>query len=909
MRGIYILLVCSTLLKQGLSRPPASEDQDDPQHSSSLPQTHSHSSHSFAELRLLQLTNHTYFHRDDKMRTGLEPLKKGFDGYPFDKSLHKFQPGSNQIHLSENYPQRANVHTSGHLYDQSAFKNNLDDSAYVIHMKDTEYNFNTVSRKILRKSQHSKKKQILQKYQSLSEEAGAVGSSLRTNLVMGQGSVNYRSLRKAPHGRHLLLISLLEDARHPIWTPRAKGKLKLYLPDSLKSSNQPNPPNGAIILQDMKSEGKVLNRQDVLAMLKEIPFLHLKQASRFNSTHTLAVKSLLSHALRLDSFDSTLSFLVTTKDYISPQIFMDLVLSVIELRDDVGFILPSFPSVEPFQYFPINSYIEFRNSSGNFGEHGDDVENHIHRGKRQAFFGGRMNQLQGAGGNNEWGGTWRINWGDGQYRTLPDSDPENRLWYFREDPMVNAHHLHWHLKMSNRDVPSWHPTFGLNMDRRGELFYFMHKQMLTRYNADRLSLDMPLTSSFSSNEWRQPIFPGYNSRLTESSGRRYPPRPHGGVLLNTDSLYRADNALRMAIQQMFVELPSGSGRLGYANGIDYGISLLGDAIEAFQESPTLGNIHNDGHEWIGRMHGIDDDLGVMGQPNGAVRDPLFFRWHKYIDDLFMLYKNSLPAYGDEELNFAGVEITDAHVQSERGEGFNNLYTYMDAANVRVQSVDLTASQSSVNIIYDRLNHVPFSYHINVRSQGSAQGLLRIFLIPANIRITEGSDVTQVAIEMDRLLIFMNPGDNYYVRNSTRSPFVTKASMPLGELQDRLLQGTVSAEDFSWSGCGWPQTMVLPRGKEGGMTFRLYLMVSKVLPGDSALTADWERMEFTSWSWCGVRQNEGDVPDSRPMGFPLDRVPPNGNWQSLMFNGNQRRTNHFTTDINIFHDPVGTTNSE
>merc|ERR1712142_1191664 len=55
-----------------------------------------------------------------------------------------------------------------------------------------------------------------------------------------------------------------------------------------------------------------------------------------------------------------------------------------------------------------------------------------------------------------------------------------------------------------------------------------------------------------------------------------------------------------------------------------------------------------------------------------------------------------------------------------------------------------------------------------RSQASAQGLLRIFLIPANIRITEGSDVTQVAIEMDRLLIFMNPGDNYYVRNSSRS---------------------------------------------------------------------------------------------------------------------------------------------
>ena len=37
----------------------------------------------------------------------------------------------------------------------------------------------------------------------------------------------------------------------------------------------------------------------------------------------------------------------------------------------------------------------------------------------------------------------------------------------------------------------------------------------------------------------------------------------------------------------------------------------------------------------------------------------------------------------------------------------------------------------------------------------------------------------------------------------------------------------------------------------------------------ALTADWQKLSMTSWSWCGIRQSDGDVPDSRPMGFPLD----------------------------------------
>ena len=43
--------------------------------------------------------------------------------------------------------------------------------------------------------------------------------------------------------------------------------------------------------------------------------------------------------------------------------------------------------------------------------------------------------------------------------------PLSNYILFREDPMVIAHHLHWHLKMSNRAVPNWHPSNGMNMDR------------------------------------------------------------------------------------------------------------------------------------------------------------------------------------------------------------------------------------------------------------------------------------------------------------------------------------------------------------------------------------------------------------------------------------------------------------
>jgi len=716
--------------------------------------------------------------------------------------------------------------------------------------------------------------------------------------LMEKGSLDYNVLRATPHGRHLLFLSLLEDSERPSWKPRCKGRMRLFLPDSLKAADQPPTPKNVIVLRDIVSHGRLVSRKELLTKFRKRPIGLIsldEEISRFNLTHGEAVRSMLELVLGQETFDSTLSLLVTLKEFVNKQMFLDSVLTVIDTRDDVGFVIPSFTSVKPRDYFQIDNYMKL---------HEDSEQSRRH--KRQAP--GRRNQGLGRRGSPQ---TWRISWGDGPFRTLPESDPESKLFYFREDPMVNAHHLHWHLKMSNRQVPDWHPSHGLNMDRRGEMFYFMHKQMLSRYNVDRVALGLDFTKALSSEFWDQPLSPGYDSRLTQASGRPYPPRPSGATIPDPADMFLADRSIKEAIQNGVILSANRPHRLGYAQGVDFGIDALGNALEAFEPSPITGNLHNDGHQKIGEMH-RGPDLGVMGNPNGAVRDPLFFNWHKHIDDLHQIYKNMLPAYGDEDLSFPGVNITAAHVQSSRGDDPNRLFTFMETSSIRLQSLDLRSPEEmedgSVNVVYDRLNHVPFAYHVNIQSTHQTHGLLRIFLIPADITLPSDTEVTQVSIEMDRFLVFMNEGDNYFVRESTRSPFVTRSPLPLGELQDRLLQGDISDEEFNWSGCGWPETLVLPRGREGGMKFRLYMMISQVLPEDSAMTSNWERMQFTSWSWCGVRRNEGDVPDSRPMGFPLDRNPPNGNWQSLMYSGATKRANHISRDVTISHDPIGSTTS-
>lgn len=756
---------------------------------------------------------------------------------------------------------------------------------------------------------------------------------LNVPLVSDKGQLEYSTLRLTPHGRHLLLISLLQDLNYAYWEPRCSGRIRLYLPDSLKGPDQPPVVKNGIILPNIVKNSKVLYRDELVSEFKRrdsSEYDQLDELSSFNMNHQRAVKSMVKMALSMETFDSTLSLLVMLKEFVNPKIFTESVVTVVDSRDDVGFILPSLFSVNPYDYFPIQRYHEEHPEVEYFGpdrdEGGDttlypqfrsfNIESsaaHSSRTKRQIWRApgpmfperGRFPPGPPFPPQSDEGipGVWRLNWGDRMFRTIPQSDPESRLWYFREDPMVNAHHLHWHLKMSNNRVPDWHPSHGLNMDRRGEMFVFMHKQMLTRYNADRLALGLPLTRSLTSTEWRAPLVPGYDSKLTQASGRPYPARPSGTRIPDISSMMRAENAIREAFRRGQLLSSRGPVTLGYYNGVDQGIDAIGNALEAFQESPIYGSLHNDGHEQIARMHGEDGTLGVMGNPNVAMRDPLFYRWHKYIDDIIQEYKNMLPAYGDLELGFQGVEITAAHVQSEIGSSANSLFTFMEASTIRIQSLDLQANPvGGVNVHYDRLNHIPFTYHFNIRSAQRSQGIVRIFLIPAGIRLPTHTDVTQVAIEMDRFLVQLRTGNNYFKRESSRSPFITKSPLPLGELQDRLLQGSVTEDEFNWAGCGWPESMVLPRGREGGMRFRMYIMISRILPGDRAMTANWESLRYSSWSWCGVRRNQGDVPDSRPMGFPLDRRPRNGNWQSLMFNSSGvKRSNHFTTDITISHE--------
>ena len=54
-------------------------------------------------------------------------------------------------------------------------------------------------------------------------------------------------------------------------------------------------------------------------------------------------------------------------------------------------------------------------------------------------------------------------------------------------------------------------------------------------------------------------------------------------------------------------------------------------------------------------------MGVMGDTTTAIRDPIFFRWHKFIDDTFVLHKKTLAPYQEGHLRFDSVVLGEVSV--------------------------------------------------------------------------------------------------------------------------------------------------------------------------------------------------------------------------------------------------------
>merc|ERR1712042_377899 len=359
-------------------------------------------------------------------------------------------------------------------------------------------------------------------------------------------------------------------------------------------------------------------------------------------------------------------------------------------------------------------------------------------------------------------------------------NPEQRVAYFGEDIGMNVHHVSWHM-----DYPFWwEDRFGYSLDRKGELFFWAHHQLSARFDAERLSNNMNFVDEL---YWDRPIVEGFAPHTTYKYGGEFPARPDNIKFEDVDGVARIrdlmiwEDRIRDAIAHGYVTGHDGS-VIDILN--DKGIDVIGDLIESSTYSVNpyyYGALHNTAHIVLGRQ---GDPKGKFNQPPGvmehfetATRDPAFFRLHKYMNNIFKEFKDRLPPYTYDELNFEGVTISDVQIEG-------SLETYFEDFEFSLlNAVDDTEEIADVDIsaVVKRLNHKPFSFVLNIKNDNAEQvdASGRLYLCPRrdNNGVPFHPNVGRWGcIEMDKFWVHLAPGANTIVRKSSESA-VTVPDVP------------------------------------------------------------------------------------------------------------------------------------
>ncbi|GFT90426.1 hemocyanin B chain [Nephila pilipes] len=404
-------------------------------------------------------------------------------------------------------------------------------------------------------------------------------------------------------------------------------------------------------------------------------------------------------------------------------------------------------------------------------------------------------------------------------------DPEYNLAYYREDVGINAHHWHWHLVYP----ATWKPeVIGRIKDRKGELFFYMHQQMCARYDCERLSNHMPQMIPF--HNFREPL-EGYSAHLSSNiNGLPYSSRNAGRKLADLEEcavqdMERWRERILQSINLGVVVDPN-----GHETTLDeiHGIDILGNIIESSYDSvnvPFYGSLHNWGHVLFAAAHDPDGryklNPGVMDDTATALRDPIFYRWHRFIDDLFQEYKKTLPPYTKDDVR------------------------------------------------YQHLDHEPFIYKFVVENTGTKtrHAKVRIYLGPKNDHLGNPikiANIRRLMIELDNFHVELKPGTNTVERRSIDSSVTLRKQQTLKEL----LQGKgADRKGDEYCSCGWPDHLLVPKGDSVGMKFHLFAIFTNYFE-DSVNDHGRTNECIDAVSYCGAKDQL--YPDKRAMGFPWDR---------------------------------------
>jgi tyrosinase len=477
------------------------------------------------------------------------------------------------------------------------------------------------------------------------------------------------------------------------------------------------------------------------------------------------------------------------------------------------------------------------------------------------------------------------------------SEEEAKLDWFRESPFLNEHHEHWHFVYDTQ----------MNIDRQGEMFFYMHQQMLARYDAERFAEQVSLVAPF--DDFRQPIKVGYapgpDERLATAILGFRRREPNERIVANNANAQQVRlKAIRKDIDDGYYD-PTGDSMQDETQSAN----RLGSTIESNVNADADFTRSYAGYHGWGHMRIHEVNRGVMGSTVFAIREVVFWEWHKGIDDLyFRLQERSQPydfsvdappvllrkgldnddrPYSMDLILVSGADIPSADEGSALGaaafggsrwnedfeEGLLNYshngttHSIRTTQTLRTKVKTGTIAYTGGNgqprqYPYDYLVHDPFGFFVRVENTSLEikRVTIRVFMVPTAL-----AEDRRKWIELDKFLQELPPTSKSVIfRRDLHSSVIAKPAIEDPTTHYTQFDPT-NIPPESDCDCGWPYQMLLPKGTKTaeGMECLLMVMIS-----DGELDEVAGDRDCGSLSFCAARSDA--YPDRRPLGYPFNR---------------------------------------
>ncbi|CAG8480247.1 18241_t:CDS:2, partial [Cetraspora pellucida] len=311
----------------------------------------------------------------------------------------------------------------------------------------------------------------------------------------------------------------------------------------------------------------------------------------------------------------------------------------------------------------------------------------------------------------------------------------------------------------------------------------------------------------------------------------------------------------------------------FGNDLENTLHNTGHVLLAYIMTPSAANNEN-------------TPPGVMYDPRTAARDPVFWRWHRHIDEVYSRWQNQQAPYNFSDAPPVVIKSTDIILawkdkllDTDKNGSADGWLSYakqtFGGSNF---DADVSSNPVVTNELQTKMKSRQFIWTEDSNSSQNVDITIRVFLAPEELvnsrvhwieldKIKQTLKPNEKAVfsqDCDESVVIRKPAQKTSDEMDKTAITITKREETGGLLDDK------RAEAF-FCDCGWPFNLLLPRGTKQGFKYKLFVIITDGAKDTVKLKhSNVASRKCGSLSFCGAQQWDELYPDARRMGYPFDK---------------------------------------